>query len=88
MVSIFLPDIPELAPVRDAAKRADGCEIRGPTAGYWEISAHQEIRFLRKEMGIGPALWNSALSGGFVGRIVEYSADVLRIVDEDHEARS
>ncbi len=85
MVSIFVPNIPEFSRLLHAAQHAEGCEVNGPTEGYWTIVASDQLRFVRKELGLGPALWNSALSGGFVGRISEYSADVMCVVSEDSE---
>lgn len=83
MVRIFVPDIPEFVPLLDAARKAGSVELRGPDKGYWRIEAEKEIRFERKPLGLGPALWNSALTGGFRGRIVEYGRDVMRIESED-----
>jgi hypothetical protein len=82
MVTIFVPDLPELVGLIDAARRTPDCEVVAAKYGYWTITARDELRFVRKDLGMGPALWSSALSGGFCGRIVEYSADVLRIASE------
>jgi hypothetical protein len=40
------------------------------------------LRFSRKAMKLGPAIWNSALSGGFIGRIVDYGRDEIVIESE------
>lgn len=80
-VTIFVPDIPEFMPVVEGARRAGGYTILPPAEGYWRIESEQEIVFERKPLGLGPALWNSALTGGFIGKIVEYSRDRLRIVE-------
>lgn len=82
MVTIFVADIPEFSPLLDAARRNDNCVVRVAEQGYWRIEAQDEIDFARKQLGLGPALWNSALSGGYRGRIVEYGRDVMRIVSE------
>jgi hypothetical protein len=82
MVTIFVPDLPEFVPLIEGA-RAVGSRIEAPTAGYWRIVADEEIRVRRKELGLGPALWNSALTGGFIGRIVEYDRDTLCIKNKD-----
>jgi hypothetical protein len=36
-------------------------------------------------MKLGPAIWNSALSGGFIGRIVNYGPDEIVIESEQEE---
>jgi hypothetical protein len=82
-VTLFIPDIPEFAPLVRAAEKVAACDVRPPRGGYWRIEATEEICFSRKELGLTPAIWNSALSGGFCGRIVEYGRDVMRIVRED-----
>ena len=82
-VTIFVPDIPEFLPLVRAAEKANGCTVRPPQEGYWRIEAVGELRFSRKELALNPAIWNSALSGGFRGRIVEYGNDVMRIASED-----
>jgi hypothetical protein len=82
MVTIFVPDIPEFAPLIKGARNITTCTVREPLKGYWRIEADGEICFDRKALGLGPALWNSALTGGFRGRIVEYGRTVLRIIDD------
>ena len=79
MVTIFVPDIPEFEPLLRAAKSQGSCIVRAAERGYWRIEAEHTIQFSRKAMGLGPALWNSALSGGFRGQIVEYGRDLMRI---------
>ncbi len=81
MVTIFVPDIPEFEPFIRAVKASGTGTVHAPKKGYWRLEAQQEICFHRKALGLGPALWNSALTGGFRGTIVEYDRHVLRIVD-------
>ena len=83
MVTIFVADIPEFMPLVRAAEKSPGCSVKQPLAGYWRLEAKDELRFVRKQLGLGPALWNSALSGGYCGRIVEYGRDEMRIVNEE-----
>jgi hypothetical protein len=82
MVSIYIPNLEEFLPVVERARSIAGCRVSGPIKGYWLVSAEQEIRFERKALGLRVALWNSALTGGFIGRIAEYDRDTLRIVEE------
>jgi len=80
-VMIFVPDIPEFLPVINGARTVETCRVTEPQQGYWQIEADHEIRFERRALKLGPALWNSALTGGFIGTIAEYGRDVMRIVD-------
>ena len=82
-VSIYVPDIPEFQVLVQAAQKAAGCTVREPSRGYWRLEAERELQFSRKSLGLGPAIWNSALSGGFRGRIVEYGRDIMRIESEE-----
>jgi hypothetical protein len=81
MVTIFVPDIPEFEPLIAGARKTGGCTVVKPLKGYWQLEAEQELCFHRKDLGLGPALWNSALMGGFRGEIVEYDRNVLRIAE-------
>jgi hypothetical protein len=80
MVTIFVPDIPEFATLIAAMRAVEGCTVGEPRKGYWRISSASEICLHRKALGLGPALWNSMLTGGFRGSIVDYSRDVFRVV--------
>jgi hypothetical protein len=81
-ILIFIPDIPELVPLVAAARELRGSRVRAPENGYWIVEADQVLRFSRKTMKLGPAIWNSALSGGFIGRIVNYGRDEIVIEAE------
>lgn len=82
MVEIFVPDLPEFQPLVIGARRQAACRAEGPRLGYWRISAPHEILLERKVLGLGPALWNSALTGGFQGTIVEYGRDRMCLRSE------
>jgi hypothetical protein len=81
-VTLYVPDVPEFSPLLRAAEKVRSCTVLPVRDGYWRVRTEAELHFSRKEMGLTPALWNSALSGGFCGRIVEYGRDVMRIASE------
>lgn len=81
-ILIFIPDIPEFVPLVVAARAVEDSTVRAPENGYWIVEADRVLRFSRKAMKLGPAIWNSALSGGFVGRIVNYGRDEIVIESE------
>lgn len=86
MVRIFVPDIPEFLPLIKGAQTVATCTVREPVNGYWRIESDDQIHFERRALGLGPALWNSALTGGFCGRILEYGRDTMRIENEVSES--
>ncbi len=81
-VRVYIPDIPEFLPLVKAAEGMAGCVMSVPRDGYWSLEAEHELRFSRRALHLGPAIWNSALSGGFIGRIVEYGRDEMVIESE------
>ncbi len=81
-IKIFIPDIPEFLPLVRAAEKVEGCRVLAPKGGYWTIEAEKRLRFSRKALKLGPAIWNSALSGGFLGRIIEYGRDEMVLESE------
>lgn len=83
MTIVFVPDIPEFMPLIEGAVSFGKYTVREPKNGYWRIESSGQIIFTRKELGLGPALWNSALTGGYCGRILEYDRDSIRIESED-----
>jgi hypothetical protein len=82
-VVVFIPDLPEFLPLVRAAEKVEGCLVQSSRGGYWRVEGSRQLRFSRKAMGLGPAIWNSALSGGFIGRIVEYGRDEMILESED-----
>lgn len=75
-VTVYVPDLEEFHPVVDAS-RAAGLEVAEPAKGYWRIQSRDEIHLVRKQTGLGPALWNSALIGGIDGQIVKFDKDEM-----------
>lgn len=84
-ILIFIPDIREFVPLVSAARAVQGSTVRAPKDGYWIVEANSVLRFSRRTMKLGPAIWNSALSGGFIGRIVNYGPDEIVIESEQEE---
>lgn len=82
MISIFVADLKEFLPVVEAAGKIPGCQVKAPVKGYWEITADREITFDRKALGLRVALWNSALAGGFIGRVAHFDRNSMTIVSE------
>lgn len=75
-------DVPEFAPIVDALRGDARCTVEGPSDGYWRISSTDAITFERKPLGLVPALWNAALTGGFEGRVERFDRTVLELRPE------
>lgn len=80
--TVFVPDLAEFQPLVKAAAAVEGVTVREPKLGYWRIVAKDRLTFSRKALGLRVALWNSALTGGFCGRLAEYTNDSLTIESE------
>lgn len=77
--TVFVLDVEEFRPLVTAARAMSGVAVDGPIQGYIRITAPHAIEFNRKALGFKPALWYGAMTGGMVGRIVEFGRDTLRI---------
>ena len=76
MPSLFVLDVPEFAPLIAGAGVDHRVQRR---AGYALIEAAETIVVDRAKSGLGDAVWFGALTGGYEGRIVEFSAERLVI---------
>lgn len=81
-ITVFVPELPEFQPLVRSARVIPTCVVCSTKRGYWKIEAPHELRFARKDLGLGPALWNSALSGGYVGRVVSFDRNELHLISE------
>ncbi|WP_370283657.1 hypothetical protein [Ramlibacter sp. WS9] len=83
MVTLFVLNVAEFQSLIQVARRQAGVEIIDGPPGYTRIRSAGVIELKRKDLGVKPAVWYGALTGGVVGRVVEYSRDTLRIEKED-----
>ncbi|MGD9944350.1 MAG: VOC family protein [Burkholderiaceae bacterium] len=72
-------DVPEFAAIVAALHQDPRCVVDGPNDGYWHIASDEAIAFERKPLGLVPALWNAALTGGYQGRIARFDRDGLEL---------
>ena len=77
MPAIFFLDVPEFRPFVDHARNVAGCSVDGPRLGYYRIASERALEFQRKPLGLKPAVWHGALTGGLVGRITHFDNDRL-----------
>jgi hypothetical protein len=67
MPSLYVLDVPEFEPLVDAARRRGTFKVVGPAAGYYRISAEDQLRIERSETGLPEALWFGAFTAGYDG---------------------
>jgi hypothetical protein len=78
-IALFVLDAPEFQPLVDAARANPDYGLEHLSNGYWKITAQDALVFERKKLGFVPALWNAALTGGFVGQVTEFDRYRLQI---------
>ncbi|WP_026121860.1 hypothetical protein [Paraburkholderia kururiensis] len=78
-VIIFVPDLPDFAPLVEAVCQRPDIRLVQPKAGYWQIQSSGRLQLGRKALGLRTALWFSMLTGGYVGRLSEYTKDAMTI---------
>ena len=78
MPVLFVPDVPEYAPLVDYAAGQAGLSV-STLGAYREIRGDREISIPRAATGLGQAVWFGALVGGLQGEILEFSETRLVI---------
>ncbi len=79
-IRIYLLDVPEFAPLVEAAKKLPNCAVNKASGDYLTIDAQEPIEFHRKELKLKPAVWYGLFTGGLRGRIESFGRDTVRIV--------
>ncbi len=77
MATLFVLDVPEFAPLVEAAQSLRGFRV-SRQADYFALSSN-EIRIPRKATGLRRAVWYGALTGGFEGVLRRFDDDELVI---------
>lgn len=83
--SIFVLDVPEFAPLVEAARKQPEYTTTETAEGYVRIDGNPGLVFRRKAVGFTHALWYGAFTGGLIGRITQFDKDAL--VVEPGEAK-
>ena len=80
MVVLYVLNVPEFAPVVEAARRRPECRITESDKGYVRVESPTEIVLNRKEMRMKPALWYGLFTGGLNGEIAEFGREEVRVI--------
>jgi hypothetical protein len=81
MPKVYVLKVPEFEGLIESARNKSGCTIRSVGESYLCIQSDRPIKFLRREMGIGPAVWYGAFTGGIEGRLVDFGREEVTLVD-------
>ena len=81
MIRIYVPQVPEFAPVIDEARRVGVSRITDTGKGYTILESEGEIRLNRKAMKMKPAVWYGLFTGGLRGKIAEFGREEVRIIE-------
>jgi len=79
MAVLYVLDVPEFSPLVDFSKRVSELSVTNHGA-YRKIEAADKLTISRIDIGMDPAIWFSALVGGFEGNIEEFSEHTLTII--------
>lgn len=75
MATLYVLDVPEFAPLVQAAQAA----LKVTRNGDYFAVRGDEVRIARKATGLRKSIWYGALTGGFEGRLAKFDDDELVI---------
>jgi hypothetical protein len=81
MPKIYVLKVPEFEGFIESARNKPGCTIRSVGPSYLCIESDRPIKFIRREAGVGPAVWYGAFTGGIDGRLVDFGREEVTLVD-------
>jgi hypothetical protein len=82
-IKVFVPAVPEFAPLVQAAAATPSCRVSTPLPEYQLIESSVPLEFERRALGLKPAVWYGLFTGGLKGRIEVFDRDRVRIVPVD-----
>ena len=81
MPKVYVLKVPEFEGLIESARNKAGCTIRSVGQSYLCIESDRPIKFVRKEVGVGPAVWYGAFTGGIDGRLVDFGREEVTLID-------
>jgi hypothetical protein len=80
MPKLYVLKVPEFQGLIESARNKPDCTIRSVGQSYLCIESDRPIKFLRREVGVGPAVWYGAFTGGMEGSLVDFGRDEVTLV--------
>ncbi len=81
MPKLYVLNVPEFEGLIESARNKSNCTIRSVGQSYRCIESDRPIKFVRREVGVGPAVWYGAFTGGIDGRLVDFGREEVTLVD-------
>jgi hypothetical protein len=81
MPKLYVLNVPEFEGLIESARNKPNCMIRSVGQSYRCIESDRPIKFVRREVGVGPAVWYGAFTGGIDGRLVDFGREEVTLVD-------
>ena len=81
MSGFFVLDVPEFAPLTQAAERITDVVVHPALGGYRFVQFSGAIDIRRQDTGLNEAVWFGCLTGGLDGKIDRFDKDAIRLVE-------
>ena len=81
MPKVYVLKVSEFEGLIESARHKPDCTIRSVGKTYVCIESNRPIKFVRRELGVGPAVWYGAFTGGIDGRLVDFGREEVTLVD-------
>ncbi len=79
MSGFYLLDVPEFAPLAEAALRTGKCQEGQKTGCYRLIIFNDALDIDRHDTGLGEAVWFGCLTAGLDGKIIRFDSQRLSL---------
>lgn len=80
MSGFYVLDVAEFVPLVQAAQLHPRCRVHDVLAGYRYVEFDDAVTIERRDTGLKEAVWFGCLTAGLDGKIVEFTAERLRLV--------
>ena len=80
MSGFYVLDVPEFAPLVEAARNNPRCRVQQVRAGYRLVEFDDTVTIERRDTGLKEAVWFGCLTAGLDGKIAEFTSERLRLV--------
>ncbi len=80
MSGFFVLDVPEFAPLVNAALKSGACKEHAKKGNYRFVEFQNEVEIRRSDTLMTEAVWYGCLTGGLIGKILQFDGERLKLV--------